>query len=238
VEHDPDLEGRLRSLGGHPIEPRLQSAHLTQMATAARSSRRRAKAKVAGIVAAGVLVGSTSLAAAGALPDPAQHLAHQALDTVGVDVPDPERYHGPECGPEAKGNHGAYVRDDHSLAKTRCGKPVHAGTGGDAEGGESKGPKAAKGPCQGPPPWAGQAGRGMTPEQKAQAQAEREGQCPDDAADVEQEPSEDAGERQAEGSTTTTAAPTTTTTVETTTTTVATTDTTEGTDAGDATTTG
>ena len=161
MEHDPELEGRLRAVGTRPIDPDLQSAHLTQMASAVQSARRRAKVRVAGIVAAGVLVGSTSLAAAGALPDPAQHFAHRALDSVGVEVPGPERYHGPECGAEVKRNHGAYVSDDKALAKSRLrqegqGRPPRGG------GTEPKGspkartkPKAEKGPCQGPPPWAG-----------------------------------------------------------------------------------
>ena len=93
--------------------------------------------RVAGIVVAGVLVGSTSLAAAGALPDPAQHFAHRALDNVGVEVPDPQRYHGPECGAEVKKNHGAYVRDDKALAKSDCGKKVKAaGDGRRADRGD------------------------------------------------------------------------------------------------------
>ena len=232
MEHDPALAGRLRALGSQPIEPELQAAHLSGMASAARSARRRAKVRVGGIVVAGVLVGSTSLAAAGALPDPAQHLAHRALDTVGVDVPDPERYHGPECGTEAKRNHGAYVRDDHALAKSRCGKPIHAGTGDDADEGEGRAPKAANGPCQGPPPWAGKDGASMTPEEKAQAQADREAQC---GADAEGDQDEDLGDVEPEGtqrevSTTTTTAPSTMTTSTTasTTTTESTTTTTAG----------
>ena len=182
MEHDPELEGRLRAAGRQPIDPGLQSAHLTQMASAVQSSRRRAKVRVAGIVVAGVLVGSTSLAAAGALPDPAQHFAHRALDNVGVKVPDPQRYHGPECGAEVKKNHGAYVRDDKALATSDCGKKVKAAAAGDeaddAED-ETRGgkPKAEKGPCQGPPPWAGKDKASMTPEEKAKAQADRKALC-------------------------------------------------------------
>lgn len=180
MEHDPELEGRLRAVGTQPIDPRLQSAHLTQMAGAVQSSRRRAKVRVAGIVVAGVLVGSTSLAAAGALPDPAQHLAHRALDNVGVQVPNPPRYHGPECGAEVKKNHGAYVRDDKSMATSDCGKKVKDDAGGgtdEPEEPEAEEPKAEKGPCQGPPPWAGKDKASMTPEEKATAQAEREARC-------------------------------------------------------------
>lgn len=192
-EHD-DLLRRLRRLGTTPIEPERRAADLAAMASAApggpttpaarRAPLWRSKVRLAAAFLAGLLVGSTGLAAADALPDPAQHIAHRALSTVGVSVPDPVRYHGPECGPDEKGNHGAYVRDDHSLARSECGKPVHApGTDGETSGepsgkadkGQGKGHAADPEGCHGKPPWAGN--NAMTPDQRAAAQAERAARC-------------------------------------------------------------
>lgn len=45
------------------------------------------RAKVAGLVVAGTLAGTTGLAAAGALPDPAQDVASDVLARVGITVP-------------------------------------------------------------------------------------------------------------------------------------------------------
>jgi hypothetical protein len=231
MDEQEDLQGRLRAMGEHPVDPSLQSAHLTAMA---RVSPRRSfgpKLRAAGIFLTGLLVGGSGLAAAGALPDPAQHAAHRALGVVGVDVPDPERYHGPECGAEER-NHGGYVRDDHALAGTDCGKPVQAGTGGDdtpgAERGQGAGPKDG---CQGPPPWAGPDKPSMTPEERAAAQAERLATCGAEAGDSEPDATEP---RETATTTTSTTAPpaTTTTTAATTTTTESTTTTTEATTTG------
>jgi hypothetical protein len=217
MEQDPGLEERLKALGTQPIDGGLGADHLARMAGAVRSSRRRAKVRVAGAVVAGCLVATSGLAAAGALPDPAQHLAHRAFDGVGVGVPDPERYHGPECGPDVKKNHGAYVRADHDLATSQCGKKTHAGQDGKSADDEDEGSSNADAPCEGPPPWAGKDKESMSPEAKAKAQAERAATCGDeDDADEDGEVPA-APERQATTSTTTPS--TTTTTVETTTTT-------------------
>ena len=168
----------------------------------------RGKLRVAAVFLAGLLVGGSGLAAAGALPDSAQHAAHQAFDRVGIDVPDPERYHGPECGEEIKRNHGAYVRDDHSLATSRCGKPAKAEKSeqgdDDADGGAAK----ERGPCQGPPPWAGPGKQPMTAEEKAAAQAERAAQCGDEPDGSDERSAEGS---EPDGTTTTTEAATTTT---------------------------
>lgn len=180
-EHE-DLRQRLRALGTQPIEPSLQSTHLTMLSAAGRRSL-RPKLRTAGVFLAGLLVGGSGLAVAGALPDPAQHVAHQAFGEVGVQVPDPERYHGPECGPDVKRNHGAYVRDDKGVARTECGKPVGGdkdelkGEEEEEEGGEPGAERAAKGPCQGPPPWGGANKSSMTTDEKAAAQAARALEC-------------------------------------------------------------
>ena len=135
-----------------------------------------------------LLMGGSGLAAADSLPDSAQHVAHRTLGHVGIDVPDPERYHGGECGADAKKNHGAYVRDDHTLAKTDCGKKVKAVDAGKSDSGESGSdePKADKGPCSGKPSWAGD--KTMTADEKTAAKAERAAQCGTDD-DVETDPS-------------------------------------------------
>lgn len=184
-EHHRIVE-RLQALGRAPVAADRQRADLAALAALSPSTRRpwlAGKVRVAGAFLAGLLIGSTGLAAADALPDPAQHVAHTVLDRVGVQVPDPERYHGPECGPEVAKNHGGYVRDDPTLAQTDCGKKAKAASAGDDadEPGRPEGAgKPAKGPCQGKPSWAGD--RTMTDEQKAAAQAERAAQCgPDDA---------------------------------------------------------
>lgn len=236
-EHDDTLR-RLHDLGTRPIQPGQSARDLTAMAAVRPSTRVGGKLRIAGAFLAGLLIGSTGLAAADALPDPAQHVAHTVLDRVGVQVPDPERYHGPECGDIAKKNHGAYVRDDHTLAQTDCGKKqkaVGAGKSDDTDDADDEGDKApkagkpAKGPCQGKPPWAGN--KTMTAEEKAAAQAERTATCPaeeDESADQRAGTSDPEGSVDAGAGTTTTEAPTTTTTGSTTTTLAETTTTTVG----------
>lgn len=206
-DHD-ELLNRLRHLGAQPIDPSRQAADLVAMAGVRRSSGRvpgflGSKVRLAAAFLVGLLLGSTGLAAADALPDPAQHVAHNVLARVGVDVPNPERYHGPECGAEVKKNHGGYVRDDPALADSRCGKPTHAG--GSGEQGDGNGNGADKGPCQGRPPWAGN--KSMTDAEVATAKAERLALC--GAEDAETDEADEADEL--EEPTTTTAAPTTTT---------------------------
>ncbi len=221
MEHEDDIRRRLTALAEQPVPPALSASHLSQMRAVRHRAGWPAKVRVAAAFLAGLLVGGSGLAAAGALPDPMQHAAHQALDTVGVRVPDPERYHGEECGDEVKRNHGAYVRDDHSLARSDCGKPVGAGSESEGDGAEAK---EDRGPCQGPPPWAKQK---MTAEEKAAAQEARVAECgEEDGLDAEDEPeAQDAPEATTTTeSATTTTAPTTTTEAPTTT---DTTDTTE-----------
>lgn len=217
-------------MGTRPIGGAQQSADLTAMAGVRPSPRGGSKLRIAGAFLAGLLIGSTGLAAADALPDPAQHAAHSVLDHVGVDVPDPARYHGPECGAEVKKNHGAYVSADHSLAQSDCGKPVKSAgkAGGDGAKDGTKAAKADKGPCHGKPAWAGD--KSLTDAQKAALEAERAAQCPDDADKTDGVETPDAEdptvESPAEGSTTTTEAPTTTVGLTTTTTVAETTTTT------------
>lgn len=207
------VEDRLGGLR-QPISPGRQAADLTAMASIRPApGRLAAKVRVAAAFVAGLVLGGSGLAAANALPDPAQHVAHQALDRVGIQVPDPARYHGPECGDGVMKNHGGYVKVDKALAKSDCGKPVGAGGDDTSEGEAGKAAKAPKGPCQGKPPWAGN--KAMTPEESAVARAERAAQCGADDGALDDEADAGAAEAPAVEETTTTS----TTVVETTTTT-------------------
>jgi hypothetical protein len=84
-----------------PSDPALEERHVTAAvalirresaagAPADRPQRKRSwrrRARVAGVVLAGALVGSTGLAFAGALPDAAQDAFADVLDRVGITVP-------------------------------------------------------------------------------------------------------------------------------------------------------
>lgn len=186
---DDALELRLRALGESSIAPDLQDRHLSAMAAvgagaAASVGRRRWRFTWRAVAAAGIagfLAGSTGLAAAGSLPDPAQDVAHDVLGAVGIDVP-----RSSEGCPEGRTyrNHGDYVSeveaaggDVEAAAHSDCGKPVRAGGNGGGTGGGTPRPDADGDPCTGPPPWAG---AHLTPEERAALQAEHRAACGDD----------------------------------------------------------
>jgi hypothetical protein len=133
-EHEPVIES-LRALGKEPVDPVTANRHLSQMVDVRARTPFSTKVKVGAAFGIGILVGSTGLATAGALPGPAQGVAHTVLSSVGVHVPGgPQRYNGPECGGTYK-NHGQYVRahtQDPNAGQSRCGKPIQAGTGSDS----------------------------------------------------------------------------------------------------------
>lgn len=179
-DHD-DLQQRLGALGSRPINPAQQSADLTAMATVQAGSRFSPKLRLAGAFLAGLLIGGTGLAAADALPDSAQHVAHATLAKVGVDVPNPARYHGSECGPEQK-NHGGYVSqasgpDKKTMAESDCGKPLKAADASDDGVPEDK-PSKAEDLCHGKPAWA--TDKTMSPEARTAAKEGRMAECGDD----------------------------------------------------------
>jgi hypothetical protein len=233
VNDDADLERRLRDLGGAPVDPVTAQAHRAAMAAAtARPSRRFGAKAVAAAAIAGFLAGSTGLAAAGALPDPAQDVAHDVLDVVGIGVP-----RSTEDCPEGSTfrNHGEYVSsvdaaggDVEAAARSRCGKPTPGGAKGNGPGGAARA-DADGDPCTGPPPWAGS---DLSPEDKAAARAERQAACgtedaaeapesEDDRAEVDDDADLDESKAPTEvdeTTSTTTAAPDATTTTEATTT--------------------
>jgi hypothetical protein len=59
----------------------------TQPERRARKKRSRTRLKLGGLIVVGAVMGSTGLAAAGALPDAAQDAFSRVLDTVGITVP-------------------------------------------------------------------------------------------------------------------------------------------------------
>jgi hypothetical protein len=131
-DHDPVIE-TLRELGRRPVDPAVVTRHLSRMAGIRPRTPFSTKVKVGAAFAAGLLVGGTGLATAGALPSPVQSVAHTVFSSVGVDVPGgpPQRYNGPECGANADyKNHGQHTQDPNA-GQSRCGKPIQAGTNGD-----------------------------------------------------------------------------------------------------------
>ena len=229
-----DLEDRLRRLGQTPIAPEVEASHrraMTEAVAAPAPARARFGWRAVALAAvAGFLVGSTGLAAAGSLPAPAQDVAHDVLDVVGIGVP-----RSTEGCPEGTSyrNHGEYVSaveaaggDVDAAAHSDCGKPTHAakgnGNGTDKEkGAPGASPDGDEDPCTGPPPWAGT----HDPEAKEAARAERETTCgPDDDADeIDDVEEEDPASKRDATTTTVPDATTTTLPSETTTTTEATT---------------
>lgn len=145
TDHDP-LIARLHDLGSQPVDTATASQHLTALSTttspALARDRKWSMAKVAGIFTAGLFIGGTGLASAGALPDTVQDKVAVAAAKVGVDLPrGTARYTAAECGVDADGkpiewrNHGQYLKslpkDQREAASANdCGKPLRS-VGGD-----------------------------------------------------------------------------------------------------------
>jgi hypothetical protein len=243
--NDDEIRARLRAFGEEPIDEQTRAAHMRRMSVAGpRDDPRRRGYAWAGIAAAavvGFLAGSTGLAMADALPDPAQEVAHDVLNVVQVDVPEGKQGKRGPCVAEA-----AKIKDkeEKKAAKDACpkggegtdddgqggGPPATPGQGqgqGQAQG-EGQGPPAVDDPCRGRPPWAGP----MSKEQRAaaKASASREN-CPKDD-DEGDDADEGTGADAAVTTETTVDATLATTTTTTTTTTVpsSTTDPTESTE--------
>ncbi|MGN6693181.1 MAG: hypothetical protein ACTHN0_03310 [Aquihabitans sp.] len=95
-----ELTRRLRSLGTQPVPPAVEQACLDQIERGRRRGPGRpSKLAVAAMVA--VVIATSGLAAAGALPGPAQRAAHRALGVVGIDVPDETDGRDPFVDPTA-----------------------------------------------------------------------------------------------------------------------------------------
>lgn len=199
------LEERLDALGRVPVEPGVAAAHLSAMAAieVAPARFRFGWRAVAGAAVIGFLAGSTGLAAAGTLPDPAQDVAHDVLGAVGIDVP-----RSTEGCPDGQAfrNHGEYVSsveaaggDVEAASHSDCGMPVRGGGRGGGQGhGRGQGGAPAPGvpredtdgdPCAGPPPWAG---AHLPADQRAALQEEHRNSCGEDEAESEDEAEDEA----------------------------------------------
>jgi hypothetical protein len=226
------LAARLAALGKEPVDPAIASEHLAAIAAvpASRTVRpvreRFVRGKIAAAFAAGLLLGGTSLASAGALGNTPQNAVADAAGHVGLDLPGGTPRSTEGCGGKTYKNHGEYVSqggDPHSP----CGKPVKSGhkpgkdkdAKDDANDGGTKKAGGA-GDC-GKPPWAG---KGNHAKKTPEAVAQRKAACGDDESD------DDSGAQnkapKAGAPTTTTGSPSVTTTTAPATTTTAATSTT------------
>lgn len=199
--HDHDaLTSRLGDLGSAPVPADVRDGHLQAMRTsgAAQLPERRGFGRLALAAAAivGFAVGSTGFAMAGALPGPAQGVAHDVLSVVQVDVPDEGNGIGGCMSEAAKTADKAAKRaaQDACRAGKAAGRPDDDGTpgrsgeapgkSGEAPGksGGAKGRSPEAGPhpnadpsdCKGKPAWAAEK-RKPTEQERAAREA-----CPDD----------------------------------------------------------
>lgn len=196
---EDEITQRLRDAGDQPVPGEVRTSHLSQMHAAtpvAEKQKRFGRLAVAAAAFVGFAVGSTGFAMAGALPDPAQQVAHDVLAVVQVDVENP-RNRGQCISAAARAN----PDDEHAKAEAKAacpkGKPDHAGPpdgvgkGRPDHAGVPGGPNGiphADDPCKGPPPWAGKGGK-ATPEEK-QAFTEQRAACPPDDEDQPEEAEE------------------------------------------------
>jgi hypothetical protein len=200
TEHD-DLTQRLGALGGAPVPDPVRDQHLHAMRAAAPAPtaerRRFGRFAVAAAAIVGFAAGSTGFAMAGALPDPAQGVAHDVLSVVQVDVPDRPSGHGLCMSTAAKQTDPAAKKAEQQA----CKEAKQAGTGergrsADAPGktGDAPGRPAEAGPhpnadtsdCKGRPAWAGTKG-GPSAEQRAARDA-----CPPDEGELDEQQSDEA----------------------------------------------
>jgi len=131
VNHD-ELSDRLRAIGDHPIDSATGERHRNRIAATktrgvTTGRRRFSPLAVAAAGVVGFLVGSTGLAMAGALPDPAQNVAHDVLGVVQVEVPAGRDGTRGACVSEA-----AKIADEVAKQETKdaCPKGGREGTRG------------------------------------------------------------------------------------------------------------
>ena len=216
VDDFEPVVSRLRSVGRQPVDHALEQRVLARARRSRPTWLHSTKVKVAAGIAGGFMIGSVSLASAGALPGQAQDVAHAALGAIGVHVPPgKDRYNGPECGDVA--NHGEYVDahpDDPAAGRSPCGKPMRSvnhqkGTGTDPAG--TPGNSGA--------PWATSVGRPGQGQGQGQDNEQDKADKPETDATNPAEPTTTAPTVVAEPTTTAAESETTTTTAEPTTTT-------------------
>lgn len=208
-----EITQRLRDAGDRPIPGAVRATHLTRMHAAtpvAEGPTRFGRFAVAAAAFVGFVVGSTGFAMAGALPDPAQRVAHDVLSVVQLEVDDPKANHG-RCVSEAmKAMDPTASEEARKAAKDAAcpkakGKPAGVGGGKPAHAGTPGGPKGARpewGECQGPPAWAGKKTAGEKQAAKAQRAACREADVEADeqqAPDLEAPSEAEGGDDQAPG---------------------------------------
>ena len=179
-----DLTRRMRAIGEQPVPDTTRNLHLHRMAgVAATPTKRFGRFAVAAAAIVGFMAGSTGLAMAGALPAPAQDVAHDVLSTVNLEVPKgKEGKRGPCVSAIAKDTslteEQKDAKKDAECPKGPFGPPAHAGRGGASGDNPGKGrADAAKGGdgCRGKPPWAGR--DDLTEEQTDAMAAERKAAC-------------------------------------------------------------
>ncbi len=116
-----DLVLRLREAGRRPIDPSIRQEHWRRIAAEAapdaaggRRRRRFGAVPVAAAAVVGFLGGSTGLAFAGALPDPAQNVVHDVLQPAldRIDVEMPEGGNRGRCVSEAAKNDDKATKDE------------------------------------------------------------------------------------------------------------------------------
>lgn len=177
-----ELTDRIRAMGDEPVPDATRDAHLRRIAaTPVQPGRRFGRGWVAAAAIVGFLAGSTGLAAAGALPDPAQDVAHDVLAAVQVDVPDGTR--GSCVSKIAKSD---LPKEDKKAAKDGCPKGGRGSGEGDDEAPGKSGSapgqtRHADDPCRGKPPWAGR--NDLTKAEKDELKAERAAACGRDLDD-------------------------------------------------------
>lgn len=190
--NEDDLSARLRDLGQEPVPDPVRDAHLQRMSAvdapaAVHREKRFGRLAVAAAALVGFFAGSTGLAMAGALPDPAQGVAHDVLSVVQVEVPDRPDNLG-RCISEAVKPFGdsedPAAREAKKAAKEACkaehqpGRPEGVSRGNGGRGGPPADHPHAGDECKGPPPWAGRDAPKPPPAEREQFRAD----CP---ADVE-----------------------------------------------------
>lgn len=203
VMQDDQITERLRQLGEHSVPSDVRDTHLHRMSAVSHTpvrQKRFGRVAVAAAAMVGFFAGSTGLAMAGALPAPAQGVAHDVLSVVQVDVPDRPNNRG-KCISEAAKSfdddpaNEAAKKEAIEQCKTDnppgrpegvgrgegVGRPAHAGQGGERPHADDE--------CKGPPPWAGKPGEELTPAQEeARDQAfenQRAQNCPAETDDQE-----------------------------------------------------
>ena len=211
VMDENEITQRLRDAGDQPVPGEVRATHLSQMHAAVpvvEKPKRFGRLAVAAAAFVGFAVGSTGFAMAGALPAPAQEVAHDVLSVVQVNVPDGEYKNRGECiSTAAKANPTDEVAKQ--LAKDECkatikpGKPAHAGQGkgkGKGNGGGPPGghPNDKTDDCKGRPPWAGKDAPDFNEQQKAEFHAGCGRGADDDRAEAEAEAREEQQEKDAE----------------------------------------